>query len=113
MISDQLRAGTPYTIVLEFSEEPGILDGAEASNCVHFMLAVKTWDPKQMCSTMSDYFDTSSVSVSSDSVAKTSTFSLTKKSEQRSLRIDDNGPVDLEIVLDYSDAFYKADLTLR
>ena len=44
-----LRHDEHYTILLEFSEEAGVLDGEAAQQCNHFVMALKTWDSKQIC----------------------------------------------------------------
>ena len=42
VVATHLRVGTPYVLLLEFSAEPGSLDGAASEACDHFYMALKT-----------------------------------------------------------------------
>ena len=53
---------------------------------------------------------------SPDGEAQTTTVQLSKKTDKKALTINvphGSDHVDLEVILDYSDAFYRAELTLR
>lgn len=50
VVATDLRVGAHYLILLEFSAEPGSLDGAASEACDHFYLAFKTWDSDSICS---------------------------------------------------------------
>jgi len=49
LIAAQLRDNTDYSIVLEFSEIPGGEDSEAEVACDHFVLAVRSWDTKKVC----------------------------------------------------------------
>jgi len=113
LIATELRVGTAYTILLEFSEQVGGLDGEGAGSCDHFEMALRTWDSQKACSKATSQPNPSSLMTSPNSEPQTTTLLLTTKVDYKELRVDGTGPVDLQITLDYSDAFYRTEMSLK
>ena len=113
LIVTGLRVGTHYTILLEFSEEVGRLDGEGAESCDHFAMALRTWDSQKACSKATSQPNPSSLVATPNSEPQTTTLSLTTKVDYKELRVDGTGPVDLQITLDYSDAFFRTEASLK
>jgi len=109
LIATRLRAGQAYTLIVEFSEN------SEANDCEHFVLAVKTWDSQTICVSGSNLPDLSSfaTSVRVGAEPQPSTLVLAKKAARAPLTLEGEGPADLTITLDYSDAFFRPELTFR
>ena len=101
--------------MLEFSEQAGILE-TTADSCAHFVMALRTWDSSKICTSARIQGDSGALVASPDGEAQTTTFKLPKKTDKKALTINvphGSDHVDLEVILDYSDAFYRAELTLR
>ena len=67
ILATKLRVGTPYVLLLEFSEQPGTLDGAAAEACVNFYMSMKTWDSNHVCSSAINQPETDTIVATSDS----------------------------------------------
>jgi hypothetical protein len=77
-------------------------------------MAIKTWDSQKVCfKDFPSQSDPSSLSTTPNSEPKTLTLSSVHKVDRRELSIDGSGPVDLQITLDYSDSFYRAEMSLK
>jgi hypothetical protein len=115
LVASELRPEKTYLLVLEFSEETDTQDRKATAACEHFVLAAKTWDSKKTCVAGGNLPDVGSlpVSVTADVEVAPATVALSKQAAKRPLRVEGNGPVDLIITLDYSDAFYRPELSLR
>jgi len=102
--------------VLEFSEQAGILETTGPGSCAHFVMALRTWDSSKLCTSARIQGDTGALVATPDGEAQTTTVQLSKKTDKKALTINvphGGDHVDLEVILDYSDAFYRAELTLR
>ena len=113
LIATELEVGTTYTIILEFAEQVGALDGEGAAKCHHFVMAIRTWDSNKECLKSSSSSDLSELTTTPDSEPQTMTVSIKKKGDRRDLNISGSGRADLQITLDYSDSFYRAEMSLK
>jgi len=113
LIAQNLEVGTNYTIVLEFSEQVGGLDGETAVECDHFVVAVTTWDSKRRCTEATGHDDTDLLVTRPDSDPQVATVPIKMKREKRELRIAGTDPVDLEITVDFSDTLYMPVVSLK
>lgn len=94
LIAKYLTIGTQYTILLEFSEEQGVFDGEAAEECNHFILALKTWNTRDIC-TDALHPDRDSITTTPGNEEKTYILSLGPKSVKKELIISEKGLVDL------------------
>lgn len=113
LIATELEVGTTYTIILEFSELVGALDGEGAGQCHHFVMAIRTWDSNKACIRSSSSADLMLLTTTPDSDPQTMALSIKKKVDYRDLTISGSGKTDLQITLDYSDSFYRAEMSLK
>jgi len=113
LVATDLVVGSQYLVLLEFSERAG-LDGRGGASCDHFVMAVKTGDAATTCMDASSGDDAGRGALTSslDGEFRSSAIGMKKKTERRLLTIQGSGAVDLQLTLDYSAAFYRADLVL-
>ena len=78
LIATELEVGTTYTIILEFSEQVGVLDGEGAKKCGHFVMAIRTWDSRKECLKSSSSTDLTMLTTTPDSEPQTMTLSILK-----------------------------------
>ena len=76
-------------------------------------MAVRTWDSNKACLGVMRVQTQGALMTTPDSEPQTTAVSLTKKVEKRELIIGGTGKVDLQITLDYSDSFYRAETSLK
>jgi hypothetical protein len=80
------------------------------------MMALRTWESSKLCTSARIQGNTGALVAVPDGEAQTTTVQLSKKTEKKPLTINvphGGDHVDLEVFLDYSDTFYRAELTLR
>lgn len=79
LIATKLTVNSAYILVVELSEESGVMDGATAQACAPFGLAIKTWDSGRLCSDGSNLPDvnswTSAVTIGAEPSPQTITLS--------------------------------------
>jgi hypothetical protein len=71
LIATELDVGTTYTIILEFSEQVGGLDGEGAGKCGNFVMAIRTWDSQKACLKSTNSADLMTLSTTPDSDPQT------------------------------------------
>jgi hypothetical protein len=49
LIATKLQVGTQYKLVLEFSEQAGVLAAEGSEACSHFMMSFRTYDSGNTC----------------------------------------------------------------
>jgi hypothetical protein len=115
LVASKLQPGKAYQLVLEFSEETDTQDRKATAACEYFILAAKSWSSKKTCVLGGNLPDVGSLptAVTAGIDVAPVTVALSKQGTKRPLRVEGNGPVDLTLALDYSDAFYRPELALR
>lgn len=79
-------------------------------------MALRTSESSKLCTSARIQGNTGALVAIPDGEAQTTTFQLSKKTDKKALTINvphGGDHVDLEVILDYSDTFYRAELTLR
>ena len=76
-------------------------------------MAIRTWDSNKACLKSSSSSDLTVLTATPDSEPQTMPLSITKKIDKRDLTISGSGKADLQITLDYSDSFYRAEMSLK
>lgn len=113
LVASKLRVGTVYAIIIEFSEEPGSVDGNAHQNCDHFVLSIRTWDSTNLCRSQEfSSFQESKIQTGQDS--QTSIFNLNMKTKvlEKEIVVKGDKPLELVIGVDSIDTLYKPELTL-
>ena len=49
LVATKLDPNVQHTLLLEFSESIGGIDGEASQDCVNFVMAMRTWDSNNAC----------------------------------------------------------------
>ena len=113
IVATNLQDDHEYILLIEFSALTSTLDGSAQENCNHFYMSMSTWDSKNICSTAIDEPQMNEVTVTSDSAPQKFSVPLTQKFIKKELRVEGSNPVDLQFTVDHSDAFFRAELSIK
>jgi hypothetical protein len=101
--------------MIEFSEDFGTLDGEAAEPCKHFIMQFKTWNSKNLCPGQKELTNQVTFTTKAGEDAQPIKTTMLKKFESKELIVEGKkgSASHIEIVVDYSDAFYRPEVSLQ